>query len=97
MVYRVAEEHERITTNPASSVKQKRENNGRVCYITPAQEESLRRVMDNDHLLEFEIGLMTGMRLSEQFELTWDRVDIDAGLIRLVDTKAGEWSICAAK
>ena len=59
MVYRVAEEHERITTNPASSVKQKRENNGRVCYITPAQEESLRRVMDNDHLLEFEIGLMS--------------------------------------
>ena len=43
----------------------------------------------SDHLSEVEIALMTGMRQSEQFTLTWDRVDPDAGMIRLEDTKNG--------
>jgi integrase len=30
------------------------------------------------------------MRLSEQFELTWDQVYIDGGIIRLPDTKHGD-------
>jgi len=89
MVYRVAEQHERIAINPARSVKQRKENGGRVRYITDIEEMKLRAVIDNNHLPEFEIGLMTGMRLSEQFGLTWDQVDLDAGVIRLPETKVG--------
>ncbi len=89
MVYRVAEQHERIRANPSRSVKQRKENNARIRYITDTEEMKLRAVIDNDHLPEFEIGLMTGMRLSEQFGLMWPQVDLDAGVIRLPQTKVG--------
>jgi integrase len=36
------------------------------------------------------IGLQTGMRRSEIFNLQWDQVDFDAKLIRLLHTKSGE-------
>jgi site-specific recombinase XerD len=94
MVYRVAEQHERIAINPARSVKQRKENNARIRYITDAEETKLRAVIDNDHLPEFEIGLMTGMRLSEQFGLIWDQVDLDAGMIRLRIQKLGQDDLC---
>ena len=44
----------------------------------------------SEHICEFEIAMMTGMRLSEQFSLTWDRIDLGAGVIRLEDTKNNE-------
>ena len=90
MIYRVGEENERIKINPARLVHQKKENNGRIRYMTDAEEAKLRGVISCSHLPQFEIGLQTGMRLSEQFGLTWDQVDIDGGIIRLPETKHGD-------
>jgi integrase len=42
-----------------------------------------------DRIPEFEIALMTGMRMSEQLTLEWDEVDLDAGTIHLAQTKNG--------
>jgi integrase len=38
---------------------------------------------------QFEIALMTGMRQGEQFSREWSDVDLDAGKIRLSQTKNG--------
>jgi hypothetical protein len=56
-------------------VRQKREENGIVRWLTDAEETALRAVIDPVHLPELDIALGTGMRLSEQFELTWEQVD----------------------
>ncbi|MCY4407883.1 MAG: integrase arm-type DNA-binding domain-containing protein [Rhodospirillaceae bacterium] len=38
----------------------------------------------------FLFGLYTGMRRTEIFTLRWERVDLDAGLFRVEETKTGE-------
>lgn len=93
MTYRVGEQYGLIKINPARGVQQKKENNGCIRYITDAEELLLRDVIMksySEHLSELEVALMTGMRQSEQFSLTWDRVDLGAGVIRLQDTKNNE-------
>lgn len=44
-----------------------------------------------EHLTEFEVALMAGMRQSEQFTRDWSDIDLDAGTIRLQISKNGEW------
>jgi site-specific recombinase XerD len=92
MTYRIAEEDGLVKINPARLVRQQKENNGCIRYITDAEESLLRAVMAKfygEHICELEIALMTGMRQGEQFSLTWDKVDLDASVIRLEDTKNG--------
>ena len=43
-----------------------------------------------DHLPEFEVALMTGMRQGEQFRREWKDVDLDAATIRLQISKNGQ-------
>jgi hypothetical protein len=43
-----------------------------------------------EHLPEFEVGLMTGLRQDEQFTREWNGIDLDAGTIRLPLTKNGQ-------
>lgn len=94
MTYRVALDHERIKNNPTVLVKQKKERNECIREISDAEESRLRAVIEksySEHLSEFEIGLQTGMRQSEQFRLTtWERGHLDAGEIRLPDSKSGK-------
>jgi site-specific recombinase XerD len=92
MVYRQAEEAEKIKVNPARLVRQRKYNNDRIRYLSDSEEVRLRTVMEKnyaDRIPEFEIALMTGMRMSEQLTLEWDEVDQDAGTIHLAQTKNG--------
>jgi site-specific recombinase XerD len=92
MVYRQAEEAEKIRVNPTRLVRQRKENNDRIRYLSDSEEVRLRTVMEKTHadrIPEFEIALMTGMRMSEQLTLEWDEVDLDAGTIHLAQTKNG--------
>lgn len=71
-------------------MQQEKENNGCVRYITDAEETTLRTVITkshSEHLSEVEVALMTGMRQGQQFSLTWDKVDLGTGVLRLEDTK----------
>ena len=59
------------------------EANGRIRFLTDAEEKALRAMPD------LNIALGTGMRLSEQFSLTWEQVDFSRGEINLDRTKNG--------
>ena len=90
MVYRQAEEAEKIKVKPTRLVRQRKESNDRIRYLSDSEEVRLRTVMEKnyaDRIPEFEIALMTGMRMSEQLTLEWDEVDLDAGTIHLAQTK----------
>ena len=63
-------------------------------YLEPHgdEESRLRAVIATkfpSHMPEFEIALHTGMRPSEQYGLTWDRVDLARGLITIPLSKNG--------
>lgn len=56
------------------------------------EESRLRAVIHSEHpshMPEFDIALHTGMRPSEQFELTWDRVDLVRKLVTIPKSKNG--------
>ena len=93
LMYRLAEEDGSIKMNPARLVRQVKEDNSRVRYLSDAESKTLREVIQKsyaDHLPEFEIALMTGMRQGEQFTREWNDIDLDAGTIRLSQTKNGK-------
>ena len=92
LVYRLAEEAGKVKLNPARLTRQKAENNSRIRYLSDAEETKLRAVMERnypDRMPEFELALMTGMRMSEQLTLEWDEIDLDAGTVHLSQTKNG--------
>ena len=92
LVYREAIRNGKAFQNPARLVKQRRENNARTRFLTVEEEGRLKDVITElfpDHLPELTISLRTGMRLSEQYGLTWGQVDIQGKAIHLKDTKNG--------
>jgi integrase len=95
MLYRVGIENNKIKTNPARLLKHKREENGRVRFLnqhTGDEYERLRNAIEAEfacHLPEFHLALFTGMRPSEQYALTWDRVDLIRQSLFLPKTKNG--------
>jgi integrase len=42
-----------------------------------------------DRIPEFEVALMTGMRMTEQLTLEWNEIDLDVGTVHLDQTKNG--------
>jgi len=73
-------------------VRQSKENNERIRYLSDAEEIKLRAVMQRAHadrIPEFEVAVMTGMRMSEQLTLEWNQIDLDAGTVHLDQTKNG--------
>lgn len=92
LTYRLAEEDGIIKVNPVRLVRQGKEDNSRVRYLSDAEETILRAIIAktySDHLAEFELALMTGMRQGEQFSLVWENIDLNAARLRLDQTKNG--------
>jgi site-specific recombinase XerD len=87
LIFREAVRNGKVTSNPARLVRQKHEENGVIRWLTDVEEKALRAVIDPVHLPELDISLGTGMRLSEQFELTWEQVDFVRHEVRLSKTK----------
>src|SRR5260370_39412434 len=82
LTYRLAEEAQKIKYNPARLVRQSKEDNARIRWLTDEEEVTLRAAIPGEHLSEFLIGLNTGMRKSEQYKKAlWENVDFVNGLL----------------
>jgi integrase len=82
-----------LSRNVARLVTARREINARVRWMSAQEEERVVNVMREycpGQLPAFYVALNTGMRMSEQFGLTWDRLDLDRRKLFLDTTKNGE-------
>ena len=81
-----------LERNPVSLVRLEKENNARDRVLS-AEEFELLQKHSSPHLQAINlIAYQTGMRRGEILNLTWDRVDLKEGLIRLKaeDTKTDD-------
>jgi site-specific recombinase XerD len=93
LVFRLAERARRIKFNPARMLRQEKENNARIRWLSDAEEKMLRDVILRDHpdrIPELDIAVHTGMRLSEQYAMTWENVNFASGIITVPQSKHGE-------
>ncbi len=83
----------KIDHNPATQAKLKPENNVRDRVLTREEFVKLRDCCREYLKPGVTMAYYTAMRKSEILNLTWDRVDLDAGFIRLQpeDTKTAEF------
>jgi len=90
LVFREALRNGKVSSNPARLVRQRHEDNARIRWLEEDEEKRLRAVIAEhfpERLPELEIALGTGMRLSEQYGLTWGSVDLKRREVRLPMTK----------
>jgi len=81
-----------LEKNPVSLVKFEKENNARDRILSPEEFEQLQS-QSALHLQAINLmAYQTGMRSGEILNLTWNRVDLKAGLVRLKaeDTKTDD-------
>lgn len=97
LIYRLGNENKKVDSNPTKLLKRKHEDNGRIRFLNQSgaydEEARLRSAIEAkylSHLPEFEIALHTGMRPSEQYSLTWDRVDLFGRRVTVPRSKNGK-------
>lgn len=75
-------------------IKLEKEPEGRVVWLEREEEQRLLdacRASRTKHLADLvTVALESGLRRGELFGLTWDRVDLSRGVIRLEKTKSGK-------
>ena len=92
MIFQEAIRHGKAKVNPARLVRLHREDNGRVRFITYAEEAVIRGIIRQrcpTHEPELTLALETGMRRGELYSLEWDRVDLERRQLILLKTKNG--------
>ena len=92
LVYREANRNGKVDVNPARSVRQRPEGAGRLRYLSDEEYKQLHDVVTAKfpaHLPELIVSLQTGMRLTEQYTLTWGQIHFDRKAIELTKTKNG--------
>lgn len=77
-------------TNPVAHVKPLRVENRRLRYLSHEEKARLLRVADEDLRPLLITALHTGLRRGELFALTWQDVDFQQGVIRVVQSKSGK-------
>lgn len=95
MVYRVAIRSGKVSQNPVRLVPTKAAHNERIRFLSVEEERKLRAVILEkfpERLSEFELGLHTGMRLSEQYSARWDDVDFERCVLTVPLDKGGKIS-----
>lgn len=92
LTYRLAVRNGKVTNNPAQLVKHRPEDNVRVRFLSPEDDVKLRKAIQRnnpDGVPEFELAMNTGMRLSEQYGLTWANVSLERHVLTIPRSKNG--------
>jgi len=75
------------------TIRMEPEPEGRIRWLEPDEEarllEACRKSKNRELLAVVRVALETGLRRGELLDLTWDRVDLSRGVIRLEVTKSG--------
>lgn len=93
LVFSVAIGNNKLQSNPASRIKRKSENNGRIRFLSEAEEKRLIAVLLKRcprNIPAFLISIHTGMRAGEQFSLRWPQVSLERQVVSLYRTKGGK-------
>jgi integrase len=93
LIFRVGADNEKIEKNPASRIRRKTEGNGRVRFLSDAEEKRLCAAIEGrfpEFLPHLLLSLHTGMRMSEQHGLCWNQVDFERRQLHLSKTKNGD-------
>lgn len=101
-IFRRAKKNRVVPSNPVRDTSHRRENNERVRYLAPEEEQRLMKVLRDkkwpDRVKEILVALNSGMRRSEQYRtaqvpdggLKWEHINFRAGVIRLPRGKSGK-------
>jgi integrase len=93
LIFRVGMDNEKIERNPAARIRKKAEGGGRVRFLSNAEEKRLRAAIERrfkEFLPHFMLSIHTGMRMSEQYGLSWKQVDLERRQLHLLRTKNGD-------
>lgn len=92
LVYRLAIKAKKVAANPARDIEHRKESKGRLRFLSEGDEARLRiaiRRLYPERESEFDLGLYTGMRRSEQYGIHWSDVDLHQGVITIQRAKHG--------
>lgn len=92
LTYRPAIRNGKVKENPARLVRHRLEDNARIRFLSPEEETKLRTAIEAEcpgHLAELELALNTGIRLSEQYGLSWRDVSIARRTLTIQRSKNG--------
>ena len=82
----------KVASNPARLIPQRKESPGRLRYLGREEYDKLQKVVKKrfpEHVAEFVVSTYSGMRLSEQYTIDWSQVNTDRRAIDLDITKNG--------
>jgi integrase len=95
LTYRLAIRSGKAKENPARLVQHKTENNCRLRFLSPKEEQKLReviRVKFPEHESELDLALHSGLRQGEQYAARWVDVDFKRRILTILLDKGGKTS-----
>lgn len=84
-----AVKEKRILKNPIPSMTLPKTPQGSTRFLSQVEEEKLLSALGAKYATWARLAILTGMRLSEQFEMMWTDVNLDVGIVTLPTTKSG--------
>ncbi|MEK9142925.1 MAG: tyrosine-type recombinase/integrase [Nitrospirota bacterium] len=79
----------KLEKNPFAQVKLPKVATGKTRFLAHEEEETLIMKLGTPYGAWVRFAVLTGLRLSEQFNLRWADVDLERGILTLPHTKAG--------
>ena len=79
--------------SPTKQVKVPKVDNRRIRFLSHEQAESLLKALQDKDQLTHDLALLslhTGLRVGEMVNLKWSHVDLERGIINVMDPKGGE-------